>query len=47
MIADLLFLGLNCKKFKNMPCFGVLDSNDTWATHCMSLGCSTNHTLGQ
>ena len=28
-----------------MPCFGVLDSNDTWATHCMSLGYSKNHTL--
>ena len=28
-----------------MPSFGVLDSSDTWATHCMSLVCSKNHTL--
>ena len=28
-----------------MPGFGVLDSNDMQATHCMSLVCSKNHTL--
>ena len=28
-----------------MPGFGVLDSNDIKATHCMSLVCSKNHTL--
>ena len=28
-----------------MPCFGMLDSNDTWTTHCMRLVYSKNHTL--
>ena len=25
--------------------FNLLDSNDTWSNHCMSLVCSKNHTL--
>ena len=28
-----------------MSRFNVLDSNDSWSNHCMSLVCSKNHTL--